>query len=341
MHFVYYGHEGLTERQRTIMTNRWDYFYYVPLNQPKRLRGIDGYDIDDWCGIELEQAVRQLCTRWHFGLAITNYVWISRALTAVPSTTYRLIDTHDVFGERQRLLQAQGLAPTWFYCSAEEERRGLDRADAVIAIQDEEAEVLRTRTSRPVITIGHLVPANFLASRRGSGKIKVGYLASDNPSNRLSLAALIASLKRRPDVLGRVELLVGGRVSARVSHGQAGIQALGVVDEVQDFYSAVDLVLNPNVSGSGLKIKSVECLSFGRPLISTADGMGGIATDVPEHRCADTDEMVQALAQLTSFGDLAELANASRAVFNRYSEAQSRTFATILTRAAQRAIEAA
>jgi len=46
---------------------------------------------------------------------------------------------------------------------------------------------------------------------------------------------------------------------------------------VGGFYDKCGFVVNPCLSGTGLKIKSVEALSYCKPLITTPEGAEGIA----------------------------------------------------------------
>jgi glycosyltransferase involved in cell wall biosynthesis len=331
VHFLYYGLEGLNPQQANTMRRRWDYFYYVAVEHSKSQTGVIGHNIDDFYGNELGNAISCLQKIWLFDIAIVNYVWMSASLEAIHPSTYRLIDTHDVFGGRQDALQMQGLAPTWFYCSEEEERKGLDRADGIIAIQSEEAEVLSGRTRKPIHIVGHVIPSNFLPPRRVSaGPIRVGYMASDNPSNRLSLQALLDAAGDSKGILNGFEFIVGGLLSNRVPSGVSGFRRLGYIRESRNFYSMIDIVINPNVSGTGLKIKSVEALSYGKPLVSTADGMCGISTTEPAHLCKTVNDLISTLARLNDRNAANLLGAASREVFSSYQAAQVASFRRML-----------
>lgn len=51
---------------------------------------------------------------------------------------------------------------------------------------------------------------------------------------------------------------------------------LGHVQSVEDFYDAIDLVINPVQFGTGLKIKNAESLRYGKLLITTTNGFVGM-----------------------------------------------------------------
>ncbi len=61
----------------------------------------------------------------------------------------------------------------------------------------------------------------------------------------------------------------------------AGVDFVGRVDDLwRDFYSQCSLIVNPCVTGTGLKIKTVEAMSFGLPVVTTGEGCSGIETAI-------------------------------------------------------------
>lgn len=332
VHFLYYGLEGLDAAQREAMTRRWDHFHFVRCDTAPRQTRIDGYDVDDYFGKELRAAIRELQNTWSFDAIFCNYVWMSAALEELPESVFKIIDTHDIFGDRQYVLQKQSVAPAWIYMSTAQETRGLDRADLVVAIQDLEREELSERTRASVITIGHVLPANFLPPRvtRRPERLRVGYIASDNPSNRISLRRLVEEVSSRPGFTKDFRFSIAGRVGARVPKGVVGFEAMGFVEDTRDFYRSVDIAINPNISGTGLKIKSVEGLSFGAPFVSMADGMVGIPSEHAHHQCQTMADLVDALGALAEPDAIAAARRASREVFLRYADTQTRAFERML-----------
>ncbi|PWR18221.1 glycosyltransferase [Zavarzinia compransoris] len=334
IHFLYYGLEGVNDDQRRAMSRRWRHVHFVDVETRIKATAPDGYALDDFCGPELLRAVETLQLQWRFSLAIVNYVWMSAACEVIDPETLTIIDTHDLFGDRHYTLQEQGVAPTWYYTTPAEEARGLDRARLVLAIQDEEADVLRQRTKREVATLGHILPENFLQPRRREdGVLRIGYIASGNPSNRLSLTRLIEAASRREVAALGLRFVVAGEICRHLPPDIAAFEAVGYVDDAVAFYRDIDVVVNPNISGTGLKIKNVEALSFGMPLVSTGSGMCGIFSDTPAHLCKTVDDAVEMLAGLSRPGALDALRLASRSVYTKYMRTQIAAFDVILAKA--------
>ena len=51
---------------------------------------------------------------------------------------------------------------------------------------------------------------------------------------------------------------------------------MGRVDHIDNFYREIEIAINPVVFGSGLKIKTVEALQFGKTVLTTQHGMIGL-----------------------------------------------------------------
>jgi glycosyltransferase involved in cell wall biosynthesis len=54
----------------------------------------------------------------------------------------------------------------------------------------------------------------------------------------------------------------------------------GFVEDVEMYFKAADLFLNPVQSGGGIKTKMVEAIAFGTTVITTETGAAGIHRDI-------------------------------------------------------------
>jgi glycosyltransferase involved in cell wall biosynthesis len=108
--------------------------------------------------------------------------------------------------------------------------------------------------------------------------------------------------------------LVDGRAESLLRNR---VRLLGPVDRLEDFYSQVDLAINPVQFGTGLKIKNVEALAYGKPLVSTASGAAGMSPAVLKG-CRIADDYGQMSSQLreicSSPAQLKELTQAAEEV---------------------------
>lgn len=79
-----------------------------------------------------------------------------------------------------------------------------------------------------------------------------------------------------------------------------GIHVVGFVDSIPDFLQSQGILFSPTVSGSGVRIKILEMMAYGIPVISSTLGAQGIA-NTSGVQIADTEEdMIAAVYQLAS-----------------------------------------
>jgi hypothetical protein len=286
--FLHCATEGSTPSQRAAMAGFWHAFHEVPAavtGEP----GLPGaWGIDDWCPPELPARLATLQRARRYDAVLVNYVWLSAALEGA-GDAFRILDTHDLFGERDAVARAQGIDPSWFFTTIAEEGRGLDRADLVLAIQEEEAGELRRRCGAEVAVLGHMPPLRFLAGPGPEPVAPFGYLGSANPWNLAAIRALDALLAEAPEL----PWLLAGRILRRHDLRLASRPRLMPnLPDTAGFYAAVDCVLNPMAGGTGLKVKTVEALAFGNPVLGTADAFAGLPAKHAGHRCADVAALV-------------------------------------------------
>jgi glycosyltransferase involved in cell wall biosynthesis len=290
IHLCLLGRENPSPAALAAMRDAWDEVIEVSHDRTREARSLGDLNaIDDWILPETEAAFAALAARDPgFDLVLVEYVFLSRAFEFFPPHVPRVLDTHDVFAGRAERLAAIGLENRFFATTEAEENCGLDRADLVLAIQAEEAAALAGRTRAVVATLGHLPadPRPKLPARPAGGPVVLGYLGSPNPLNTRALGRFLAALD--PGTLPG-EVLVAGAAARGLAAGP-GLRPLGPVADADALYAEVDAVVNPHEGGTGLKIKTVEALARGRPVIGTAEAFAGLPAEAACHAAADAVE---------------------------------------------------
>jgi len=167
--FLYYGMEGLTKEQFEMMSRNWRRFFFLKSAGLPLPRLPSAWGLDDWCGDQLCDEVAGLVGKYRYDAVIVNYVWMSKVLERF-SGPLKIIDTHDLFGDRNKVAENARLEPRWFFTTIGEENRGFARADVVIGIQKNESAKIATRHTGRTITVGYPIgPALFVADRNPSG----------------------------------------------------------------------------------------------------------------------------------------------------------------------------
>lgn len=105
------------------------------------------------------------------------------------------------------------------------------------------------------------------------------YVGSDNEINIKSFLYFMNNIlpivkTRAPDV----RVVLAGKICHHLSRN-SGAVLLGEVENLEDVYAGARIVINPAIMGTGLCIKSIEALGYGKPLVATPEGARGLRMD--------------------------------------------------------------
>ncbi|WP_439552664.1 glycosyltransferase [Falsiroseomonas sp.] len=302
------------------MRDAWDELVEVPHDRGREARSLGPLQaIDDWILPEAKAAFAALAARQpRFDLVLVNYVFLSRALTFFDHRTIKVIDAHDIFAGRAQALAAIGLENRFFATTAEEEAAGLDRADLVLAIQEEERRHFTLVTRAATATLGHL-PVSNQPPPPPAEALSIGYIGSGNPLNTRALGRFLAALPPGEVAAAGGRVVVAGGACQGLAPAP-GLQLLGPVADPDMLYAEAGLVVNPHEGGTGLKIKTVEALARGRPVIGTAAAFAGLPAEHVFHAAPDAAAVARlARRWLASAAFRDEVAEASARLFHRYA----------------------
>jgi hypothetical protein len=208
--------------------------------------------------------------------------------------------------------------------------RSEDRApaafDGTFLVNAQETDELFRRTGNP--TIGTLLPLlrdTAARERRWDGTPVFVFLGGlDFAPNRDGLTWFLANF--RDEVLAAMpdfRLLIVGRGSARplpeaTAWGEH-VQTLGWVDDLDEVLGSCAALLSPLRIGSGTKIKVLEALARGLPVVATRAGVLGLTVDRTDGCLVaqSPEDLVDLLVQAADPMVNAELAAAARASWRR------------------------
>jgi glycosyltransferase involved in cell wall biosynthesis len=126
-----------------------------------------------------------------------------------------------------------------------------------------------------------------------------------------------------PLVVRRVpnaRLIVAGRGVSQLRGlaGPPGVELLGEVSSAPEFFRGLSLLLFPLERGSGMKVKVLEAMACGVPVVTTTPGAEGIeAGDGVVVADSDEDLAAAAASLLTDAGERKDRGAAARAAFDR------------------------
>ncbi len=245
----------------------------------------------------------------------------------------KVIDTVELFFRNPDRFQTEGLrAPV--VCTPASEKRALGRADLLVAIQKNDAQALRDLfPGKHVITVPHASHQNI--PRRGEPAAgTILYVGSSNAFNVHGLRGFLdhawpGILKRVPEATLRIV----GSVPRVDGFDDARILHVGRVTDHQlaREYQTANVVINPQVAGTGLKIKCVEALSAGCPLVTNAAGADGLEEGAGSAflLARDWDEFARYVVRLLQETDTRRALEAQASIFARSMFSMESTFAEL------------
>jgi glycosyltransferase involved in cell wall biosynthesis len=97
--------------------------------------------------------------------------------------------------------------------------------------------------------------------------------------------------------------IVGANPPARLRarHGIEGVEITGEVPETGPYLAAADVVVVPLRRGGGTRLKVIEALAAGRPVVSTSIGIAGL--DIPQDLIRPADEATDFAARVVALLD--------------------------------------
>lgn len=205
------------------------------------------------------------------------------ALAPTAQGVRRLALAHDVISERAASLARAGYRTKPPYVDRAWEAQRACEVDAIVAIQWEDAATLRRMAAQPHVVVAP--PAFEPAARtrpldRGdSGRVCL-FVGSGSLHNVDGLRWFLEQVWPAVHVAcPSAEFRVVGTAASQVASRQPGVTLVGQVGDLAAEYGQADVVVVPLRSGSGLKVKLVEAINEGCPVVTTpagAQGLGGI-----------------------------------------------------------------
>lgn len=235
--------------------------------------------------------------------AIVEYIFSTPVLSGLPAATLKIVDTIDVFSRKEEQVLAFGIRDP-LVCTPEEERQYLLQADVILAIQSREAQLLKELApEREIVLTGMDLDVIDASGADETQPASIAIVASNNALNVHGLNAFLAecwpSIKRN---IPGVSLVVAGQVGDSFAVEDDSVRYTGWIDDVEEIYRKASVVINPTIAGTGLKIKSVQALAHGKPLVAWGNGVEGLEYlgEPPFIECRSWQEFADAVIRLLS-----------------------------------------
>jgi len=209
---------------------------------------------------------------------LADYIFQTEAIPyALGAAGPSAVVMHDLFSSRPPQFGALGAEDTVGQVDEATEMAMLGRADAVIAIQEEEAAQVRRRLPGARVLLAPMAASAVAAPQPGAGS-EVLFIGSNTSPNvdglRWFFDEIWPSLRR---VHAAARLHVAGTVAGSFRAVPDCVTMHGHVNNLAPLYAAAAVVISPLRAGSGLKIKLIEALGQGKAIVATSTTLQGVA----------------------------------------------------------------
>jgi glycosyltransferase involved in cell wall biosynthesis len=197
-------------------------------------------------------------------------------LEYLPEATITLLDTHDLIHNRILSFEKYKVHYNGIILDKAEEFNIFKCFDYIILIQKADYDYI----SKEIHDVQLILAPHAVALKKKlpAKQIKsVGYVASQYEPNVEALNWFLHYVWNKVNKEFGFILNVYGNISNAFSTiKRPDIIFHGVIENLDEIYNNIDIAVNPVRCGAGLKIKNVEALGYGIPLITTSHGASGI-----------------------------------------------------------------
>lgn len=166
-----------------------------------------------------------------------------------------------------------------------DEIKNLSFYDKVVTISQDEYFIFNSFLGDKVINIPPSFPENF-GNENSEKKYDLIFVGSDNPFNIASVNWFTE--KVLPFLPKEIKICIIGRICKHVPNHES-IEKVFFADDLESYYHASKIAICPMLKGTGIKIKVVEALSFGLPVVGTEKAVDGFL-DKKNNGCMVSDD---------------------------------------------------
>ncbi len=212
-----------------------------------------------------------------FDVCIIEYIHNTYYLQFLSEETITILDTHDFFSSKAKESSLFGYEWSNVEISRELELDIYSVYDFLIIIDQPDYDFLLTYfPATKLLLCPH--PASIRPRPIRNKVQSIVFIGSEYLPNRDAIEYFIRECWPAISTNYDVTLSIYGRVCDALNSIDldSGIMLKGYINDLEYIYDQADIIINPVRFGSGIKIKNIEALSMGLPLITTEHGARGL-----------------------------------------------------------------
>jgi len=150
-------------------------------------------------------------------------------------------------------------------------------SDVVITVSEKDAEIFKkySRNKGKVVVVRHSIDTEKIPFYEVENqKVKTALFAGNLRSvqNYEAAKKIIEIAKQLPEV----KFVIVGEGKEKFTNYPDNVIFVGKVESLDKYYKEADVCVIPLTTGTGIKTKVLECMAYGRPVITTEKGIEGL-----------------------------------------------------------------
>ncbi|NEX02304.1 Glycosyl transferases group 1 [Pseudobutyrivibrio sp. NOR37] len=187
--------------------------------------------------------------------------------------------------------------PTYI-AALKNEKRAVKNADKAICLNERDADLLEKIYGRKADLV---LPCSFFdrfieSKAKYDNKKKILFVGTLFASNEDGIRWFVDNVM--PYFKDVILYIVGkGFEKKRDELSRENVIVEGYVENVEDYYYHIPIVVMPLLYGAGMKLKTAEAMMYGKCIIASDEALQGYEVDEVEHiyRCNTADEFISSL----------------------------------------------
>jgi glycosyltransferase involved in cell wall biosynthesis len=217
-------------------------------------------------------------------VCIIEHIDITMLVDVLPEDVCILLDTHDLLFQRNASFEEFGMlhnsvSSTLMEITKEQEIDAFRKYDAIILINPIDQELVLPYVEKDRILVAPH-SANFKPHNNRATVRSIGFVASSYAPNIDAITTFVQDVWHARQFGEDLKLTIYGNICNELSNDHRfqrdDVLLLGYLPDLDRIYDEIDIVINPVRFGCGMKIKTIEALANGLPLITTTHGARGL-----------------------------------------------------------------
>lgn len=252
------------------------FFYKIPNAIPKLLRGTS---VDITNPFLVRKFSKIINAKKYDKIIISYAVW-GKLVKNIDYKAHLILDTHDFITAQNRNKKSK--IGSFF----QSEIDIINLFDEIWTFSMEEKYIFEQFSDKKVVYLPISFEHKPLVKDK-EHKYDVLYIASQNPHNVESIHWFLEEVLPLLNPKYRVHII--GRICDEIKREYPNVQKYGLVEDISAFYENAKIAICPMLTGTGVKIKVLEALSYNLPVVTNTRGVDGLSNK-SENGCIVRDE---------------------------------------------------